>query len=71
MVEAGMNALVFDGASASIKSVPRPSSTTEALIRVSLVGICATDREIIKCYGEFCGILGHEFVGVIADRTAP
>lgn len=38
----------------------------EALIRVLLAGICATDLELVKGYaGGFNGILGHEFVGVV------
>lgn len=37
----------------------------EALIRVSLAGICTTDLEIVKGYAGFQGVLGHEFVGVV------
>ena len=38
----------------------------EALIRITLAGICATDLELIKGYaGGFSGVLGHEFVGVV------
>lgn len=37
----------------------------EALIRVSLVGICNTDVEITRGYMDFEGVLGHEFVGVV------
>jgi threonine dehydrogenase-like Zn-dependent dehydrogenase len=37
-----------------------------ALIRVRLVGICATDLELIQGYkGGFRGVLGHEFVGEV------
>ena len=36
-----------------------------ALIQVVKAGICATDMEIIRGYGGFQGILGHEFVGVV------
>lgn len=44
---------------------PEPAAN-EALIRVSLAGICSTDLEIVKGYaGGFRGILGHEFVGVV------
>ena len=42
--------------------VPRKG---EALIRVRLAGVCNTDKEIIKGYKGFQGILGHEFVGVV------
>jgi threonine dehydrogenase-like Zn-dependent dehydrogenase len=37
----------------------------EALIRLSLAGICATDLEIVKGYAGFTGVVGHEFVGVV------
>lgn len=39
----------------------------EALIRVSLAGICNTDLEIIRGYMNFHGILGHEFVGIVEE----
>jgi len=43
--------------------VPQPG---EALVRVTLAGICATDLELVKGYkGDFQGIPGHEFVGVV------
>jgi alcohol dehydrogenase len=37
----------------------------EALIRVHLAGICATDLEIARGYMDFAGIPGHEFVGTV------
>lgn len=37
----------------------------EALIKVRLAGICATDLEIVKGYAGFTGVLGHEFVGEV------
>jgi threonine dehydrogenase-like Zn-dependent dehydrogenase len=43
-------------------SEPIPASG-EALIRVSLAGICATDLELMRGYYQFTGIPGHEFVG--------
>lgn len=45
----------------------------EALIRVRLVGICATDIALLNGYkGGFRGVLGHEFVGdVMAAPDAP
>ncbi|MCM1264586.1 MAG: alcohol dehydrogenase catalytic domain-containing protein [Candidatus Gastranaerophilales bacterium] len=39
----------------------------EALIKVSLAGICNTDFEITKGYMGYNGILGHEFVGVVEE----
>lgn len=45
---------------------PMPTPTEgEALIRVSLVGICNTDLEIVRGYMGFHGVLGHEFVGIV------
>jgi 2-desacetyl-2-hydroxyethyl bacteriochlorophyllide A dehydrogenase len=62
-----MKALYFDG-KLELRDVekPRPNSD-EALIRVSLAGICGTDREILKGYSGFRGILGHEFVGRVVE----
>lgn len=42
----------------------------QALIKVLLAGICATDLEIVKGYSGFEGILGHEFVGVVERGPA-
>lgn len=39
----------------------------DALVRVRLAGICATDLEIIKGYAGFNGVLGHEFVGEVVS----
>ncbi len=39
----------------------------EALIRPLLAGICATDVHITQGYRGFHGVLGHEFVGVVAE----
>jgi alcohol dehydrogenase len=38
-----------------------------ALVRVRLAGICNTDVEILRGYHAFRGVLGHEFVGEVAD----
>ena len=51
--------------------LPTPSAE-EALIKVRLAGICATDLELVKGYYPYTGILGHEFVGEIVQApTAP
>lgn len=47
-------------------SGPRPQAG-QALIRVLLAGICATDLEVIRGYTGFQGILGHEFIGVVEE----
>lgn len=45
---------------------PKPElAAGEALIRLGLAGVCATDLELVKGYAGFSGILGHEFVGVV------
>ena len=51
---------------------PQPAPG-EALIRSRLVGVCATDLELLRGYkGGFRGVLGHEFVGeVVAAPSAP
>ncbi|MDH4320629.1 MAG: alcohol dehydrogenase catalytic domain-containing protein [Desulfobulbaceae bacterium] len=50
--------------------MPEPAAG-EALVRVLMAGICATDLEIIKGYQRFCGILGHEFVGRVEAVNGP
>ncbi len=42
--------------------VPPPG---EALVRVQVAGICNTDLELVKGYGAYAGIPGHEFVGIV------
>lgn len=46
---------------------PRPAAgADEALVRVSLAGICSTDLELLRGYVPgFRGVPGHEFVGVV------
>ena len=41
----------------------------ECQVAVKLAGICGTDLQILQGYGEFCGVPGHEFIGVV--ETAP
>lgn len=43
----------------------------EALIRVTLAGICATDLEILRGYRSLHGIPGHEFVGTVVESDNP
>jgi alcohol dehydrogenase len=62
-----MKALYFEK-QLSLSQVPDPQpAADEALIRMRLAGICGTDREILKGYSGFCGILGHEFVGEVVE----
>lgn len=46
------------------KPVPQKG---EALIKVTLAGICNTDYEITKGYMGYNGILGHEFIGIVEE----
>ena len=52
------------------RPVPQPLPG-EALIRVRLAGVCATDIELMHGYkGGFAGVLGHEFVGEVVAAPA-
>ena len=46
-------------------AVPRRDG--EALVRMTMAGICNTDIEIARGYADFHGTLGHEFVGVVEE----
>jgi threonine dehydrogenase-like Zn-dependent dehydrogenase len=46
--------------------IPKPPPG-EALVRVRLAGICATDLELVRGYYPYTGILGHEFIGEVLD----
>lgn len=50
--------------------VPEPPPG-EALIRVTCAGVCSTDRELVKGYYPYAGVLGHEFVGVVEKGDTP
>jgi threonine dehydrogenase-like Zn-dependent dehydrogenase len=63
-------AVVFDG---NLRVIERPRpvpDADEALIRLRLGAICNTDLELIHGYKSFSGVLGHEFVGEVADGPA-
>jgi len=48
--------------------LPEPvAGLEETLLRVRSVGICDTDLQLARGYMKFRGILGHEFVGELAD----
>src|SRR5256714_4528488 len=59
-----MKALRFENDRLQLTDVPSPSRVGEALVRVTLAGVCNTDLEIARGYAGFRGTLGHEFVGV-------
>jgi len=63
-----MRAIVVESGRAELRDVPKPvPGPDDVLIKVTLAGICGTDLEIIKGYGSFRGILGHEFVGTVVQ----
>lgn len=63
-----MKAIVFDNELKLDNNYPKPEPKKgEALIRVTLAGICNTDYEITKGYMGYVGVLGHEFVGVVEE----
>lgn len=68
-----MRALRFSNRSLAIDPVyplPQPRGN-EALIRVRLAGVCATDVELLRGYkGGFEGVLGHEFVGEVVHAPS-
>ena len=61
-----MKALVYDKELKLVTDYQKPTlKPNEVLIKTKMVGICNTDYEITKGYMGYCGILGHEFVGVV------
>ncbi len=66
-----MRALVFNRKLYYTNDYPDPEPIEgEALIRITLAGICNTDFEIVKGYMNFTGIPGHEFVGVVVNSPS-
>jgi threonine dehydrogenase-like Zn-dependent dehydrogenase len=61
-----LKALRFQNNQLSLADVPSPARAGEALVRVTLAGVCNTDLEIARGYAGFEGTPGHEFVGVVA-----
>lgn len=69
-----MQAIVLDatGTAHYQNNVSHPTpQPDEAVVRVTLAGICGTDIELTKGYKGFSGILGHEFVGVVEQSPNP
>lgn len=67
-----MRAVVWDGGLTVRDDVPIPERRQgEALIRVTLAGVCNTDIEITRGYTGFKGVLGHEFVGIVEATDDP
>jgi threonine dehydrogenase-like Zn-dependent dehydrogenase len=62
-----MKALRCENGLLAVSDVAKPVADGEALVRVTLSGICNTDLEIARGYAGFEGTIGHEFVGVVED----
>jgi threonine dehydrogenase-like Zn-dependent dehydrogenase len=60
-----MKALRFENHQLSLADIAEPGAEDEALVRVTMSGICHTDLEIVRGYAGFSGTIGHEFVGVV------
>ncbi|HMH45508.1 MAG TPA: alcohol dehydrogenase catalytic domain-containing protein, partial [Pyrinomonadaceae bacterium] len=65
-----MKALRYKDRQLDVADVAKPDVNGEALVRVTLSGICNTDLEIARGYAGFQGTLGHEFVGIIESVRA-
>lgn len=63
-----MKAVVFDEELKLVNDYEKPiPKHGEALVKITLAGVCNTDYEITKGYMGYKGILGHEFVGVVEE----
>lgn len=62
-----MKALRVEKHGIAVREVAKPACDGEALVRVTLSGICNTDLEIARGYAGFKGTIGHEFVGVVEE----
>lgn len=62
-----MQALWLEDKQLSVREIDVPAADGEALVRVSLSGICGTDIELTRGYYPYRGVIGHEFVGVVVQ----
>lgn len=68
-----MRAVIYTGPGrVSLAEVPKPAliEPTDALVRVTMAGVCGTDLHVVR--GDFPGVahgtvLGHEFVGEVLE----
>lgn len=65
-----MKALRYENKHLVVGETALPNAAGEALVRVTMSGICNTDIEIVRGYAGFEGTIGHEFVGVVEEATA-
>ena len=64
MIHGRVRALRVREGLTALTEVPTPASDGEVRVRVTMSGLCNTDRELARGYMGFAGTLGHEFVGV-------
>jgi len=65
-----MKALRYENGRLGLAEVDKPRAEAgEAVVRVTLAGVCNTDLEIVRGYAGFAGTLGHEFVGVVESAA--
>jgi len=63
-----LKAVIFKNHRISIADVAMPVlQPNEALVKVSLAGICETDLSLLNGYHDFSGIPGHEFAGTVVS----
>lgn len=66
-----MKAVVFNNELKLVNDYEKPvPKKGEALIKITMAGVCNTDFEITKGYMGYKGVLGHEFVGVVEQVNA-
>lgn len=64
-----VNAFVLDSTGARLRrDWPAPPQRPGWVrVRMRMAGICNTDLELLRGYMNFCGVLGHEFVGTARE----
>lgn len=62
-----MRALRVEDGRTALVEIAAPEPRGEALVRVTMSGVCNTDLEIARGYAGFRGTIGHEFVGVVEE----
>ena len=67
-----MRALTLENGTLALEELPSPvPGPGEALVRVSMAGICNTDLELARGYMSYAGVLGHELCGVVERCDDP
>ncbi|MFU8891522.1 MAG: MDR/zinc-dependent alcohol dehydrogenase-like family protein [Anaerosomatales bacterium] len=66
-----MKALWLEDGNLSVREIDVPPASGEALVRVTLSGICGTDLELTRGYYPYTGVPGHEFVGEVVEASDP